>query len=92
MEQVEAFKSICTEMIELYTAKNHDYGNSFGKTFEQLGVVSAVTRIYDKFNRLVTLTKNSNKVADESIEDTLIDLASYSIMTLMEIRKEKRND
>ena len=46
----------------------------------------------DKFNRLDTLyNKNNNKV-NESIEDTLLDLANYAVMTLVELRDKKSED
>ena len=82
---------ICKELNDIYTAKNHDYGDSFADTFKTLGPVSAVTRITDKCNRLqslVTKPKDNQKV-NESIEDTLMDLANYAIMTLMELKLNK---
>lgn len=85
-----SFSTVTRELNELYERKNHDYGNSFGDTFVKLGIVSAVTRIYDKVNRIISLaTKKERKVSDERIEDTLMDLANYSIMTLVELRKQK---
>ena len=73
----------------MYSRKNHDYGDSFGETFKKLGLISAVTRISDKVNRLVSLSTKDAKV-DESLEDTLLDLASYSVMTLIELRSDER--
>ena len=44
----------------------------------------------DKMNRIVSLvTKDQQKVNDESIRDTLIDIANYAVMTIMEIDKKK---
>lgn len=87
------YERIVLELIKLYMSKNSDYGNSFGKTFEQFGLISAVTRIADKYNRLESLVqKNSDEINHESVEDTLKDLASYSIMTLIELEKEKKNE
>ncbi len=76
---------ICKELNQIYKDKNHDYGDSFGETYKKLGIISAVTRITDKVNRLQTLCKNESKVKDETILDTLYDLANYSIMTIIEI-------
>lgn len=43
-------------------------------------------RLGDKFNRFKTLSRNGDqKVNDESIRDTLIDLANYAIMTVLEM-------
>lgn len=87
--KTETFEDITREMVEMYSRKNHDYGDSFGETFKKLGLISAVTRISDKVNRLVSLSTKDAKV-DESLEDTLLDLASYSVMTLIELRSDER--
>lgn len=87
--KTQIFNIITTKMDDLYAAKNADYGDSFGQTFEKLGLISAVTRISDKYNRLVSLvTKPSDKIKikDEKIEDTLMDMACYCVMTLVELQ------
>ena len=84
------FKEITDEMNALYERKNHDYGNSFSETYRKLGIVSAATRMLDKMNRIVSLvTKDKQEVNDESLRDTLIDLANYAVMTIMELDGEK---
>ena len=89
-KKVKEFLSICREMADLYDAKNWDYGDSFGKSFEEWGMTMPCIRLKDKLNRLCSLTKNSSqRVQDESIEDTLKGLATYSVMTLIELRREK---
>ena len=91
MDKIKAHKTICDGLNKIYTEKNHDYGDSFGQTFDKLGIISAVTRITDKYNRLVSLCTKSEeerKVKDESIEDTLLDMANYCIMTVIELRKD----
>lgn len=79
---------ICKELNSLYTRKNHDYGDSFGKSFKEYGMTMVCIRLEDKLNRLKSLTKKDGKVKDESIEDTLMDLANYSIMTLIELNNK----
>lgn len=87
---VEQFKQIAKEISELYEKKNKAYGNSFGDTYRKLGIISAVTRISDKYNRLCNLAVNTDiDNLNESIEDTLKDLAAYAIMTLVELKSEK---
>lgn len=89
MKNVKKFKQIAEELGNLYEAKNKCYNNSFGETYQKLGIVSAVTRISDKYNRLCTLATNPDvDNLGESLEDTLKDMAAYSIMTLMEMRGE----
>lgn len=87
MNKIETHKRICVDLNEIYKHKNHDYGDSFGETYKKLGIISAVTRIIDKVNRLQSLCTKEQKVKDESIEDTLKDLANYSIMTLIELKE-----
>ena len=89
INKTQIFNTITAKMDDLYAAKNADYGDSFGQTFEKLGLISAVTRISDKYNRLVSLaTKPSDeiKIKDEKIEDTLMDMACYCVMTLVELQ------
>lgn len=84
--KVQFHKEICTEINELYAKKNHDYGDSFHQTFVEEGMAMARIRLGDKFNRFKTLSRgNEQKVNDESIRDTLIDLANYAIMTVLEM-------
>lgn len=76
------FQQLTNQMNETYEKKNHDYGNSFDISLDKYGLIAALTRISDKFNRLETLIlKNDAKVKDEKLEDTLLDLASYCVMT-----------
>ena len=49
-------------------------------------------RLGDKFNRFKTLSRGGEqKVNDESIRDTLIDLANYAIMTVVEMEAAKHD-
>ncbi|RXM68374.1 DUF1599 domain-containing protein [Clostridium tetani] len=88
MNKLQEHAGICEQLYNIYKNKNHDYGDSFGETYSKLGIISAVTRITDKVNRLQSLCTKEQKVKDESIKDTLKDLANYSIMTLIEIEME----
>ena len=90
--KVDDFEEITKEMLELYKKKNHDYGDSFGETYRDLGIISAVTRIVDKVNRLKSLTTKEQKVNDESIRDTLIDMCAYGIMTIIELEREDEQE
>lgn len=88
MNKIEIHKKICDSLNDLYKAKNEDYGDSFGKSYKEYGLTMSCIRLEDKLNRLKSLNKNGNaQVKDESIQDTLMDLANYSIMTLIELTK-----
>lgn len=90
MTKVDNFRKVADALCHLYEAKNKAYGDSFGSTFQKLGIISSVTRISDKYNRLCNLATNPDiDNLGESIEDTLKDLASYAIMTLIELDNKK---
>lgn len=77
---------LCRELRELYHRKNLDYGDSFHLSFLEEGLAMPRIRLGDKYLRFKTLTSGEKqRVSDESIRDTLIDLANYSIMTIMEL-------
>ena len=77
---------LCRELQELYHRKNLDYGDSFHLSFLEDGLAMPRIRLGDKYLRFKTLTSGEKqRVSDESIRDTLIDLANYSIMTIMEL-------
>ena len=93
MDHIEAHKKICDGIHSTYIHKNKAYGNSFHDTYKKLGIISAVTRITDKYNRLVNLAVHPEiDQGDESIKDTLLDLANYCIMTYMEIDAGDSNE
>lgn len=93
MNKVEAHANLCDFIHNLYARKNHDYGDSFSRTYESLGIISAATRITDKYNRFIEMAKGTKQlVNDETIRDTLIDMANYCLMTVMELDREAANE
>ena len=85
--KLERHREICEEIHDLYEKKNHDYGDSFEKGFREYGLIMPVIRLEDKFNRFKRLVDMEGLVKNESVEDTLIDLANYAIMTVLEMRE-----
>ena len=77
------FKSITEEMLQTYIRKNHDYGDSFNKSLDKFGLIASVVRMNDKMERVESLMNKEALVKDESIKDTLLDMANYAIMTVM---------
>ena len=89
-ESVGKFTEITSNMAKTYAAKNHDYGNSFDKSLDKFGIVASIVRMGDKMNRIESLTNKEAKVNDESVKDTLLDLANYAIMTVMWLDKTRK--
>lgn len=87
-ENILSFRAIQDKLVNIYAKKNHDYGDSFNEGCNELGVGYAFSRIFDKTKRFQTLAKgimNKNlsiEVQDETVEDTIMDLANYCVMYL----------
>lgn len=83
-------KEIADEIVALQSRKNADYGNAFGISMQEFGLTAPAIRLTDKLNRFKSLIKKEAEVKSESIEDTLIDLAAYAMMTVAEMRNGKK--
>lgn len=78
-------------MAETFVVKNEKYGNSFEISLDKYGLIAALTRISDKFNRVENLILNDDKgTEDESILDTLLDMANYCVMTAVYIENKEK--
>lgn len=72
-----------------YIRKNSDYGDSFSESMDEYGLTSALIRMGDKMSRLKSLSKQETmQVRDESLQDTLLDLANYAIMTAIWLKEQ----
>lgn len=94
MDKAQKHMEICKKLNEIYIKKNHDYGDSFSESYGKYGAVMPIIRLEDKLNRFRNLVMNGNvEVKTESMEDTLLDLANYAIMTVIEIEnREGKNE
>ena len=79
-------KKLCDLMHETYIKKNSDYGNSFSDLYDEYGSIISEIHIREKFDRFKQLRTNESQVG-ESIEDTLMDMANYCLLTLLEMKK-----
>ncbi len=86
--EVVALRDQQNKMLNLMAKKNADYGNAFNKGCDKLGYKYGLARMYDKANRLIHLIEddfqgyNNPNVKDESMFDTIQDLANYCNMLL----------
>lgn len=94
------FKTITEEMYKITLAKNSDYTGDSSQPFKNFTMVETMgaatteqgffTRMTDKIMRIAGFLKNGTlKVADEKIEDTLMDLANYCILFICYLRSKK---
>lgn len=92
MTKYDKLKDLTNQLLKLYMDKNADYGDSFSKSYKEFGIIAPVVRMNDKMERVKQLSKSGDrKVKDESLKDSLIDLANYALMTVIEIDSESIN-
>lgn len=93
LDYVKEHKNICDELNQLVEKKNKGYGNSIHDTYVEEGMASFRVRLTDKLNRFKNLTKNGNfrhdELYNESVRDTLMDLANYAILTIVELDNDE---
>ena len=87
-QEIEKFAQITDNMKEIYACKHHDYGQSTKDTYRKYGLVSMIVRMRDKLNRIETMyelmQRDEAPLVNESLYDTLGDLANYAIITIIE--------
>ena len=85
MDKEQLHQELLNDLHNLYITKNHDYGDSVHDTYEKYGLVSFLVRLEDKLNRVRTISQKEQLVSDEKIKDTLLDLANYAILAVIEL-------
>lgn len=97
-QYLEAFENEISEMLNITTRKNRDYANEDDalqnfQLCEEIGVTSAergiLVRMTDKLQRISNLLDHDPHVVNERIEDSLLDLANYSIILLIYLKNKK---
>jgi hypothetical protein len=92
-EYLLRFKEITEEMLTLTTNKNHDYASEEEalRNFKEFGAVGVLIRISDKLARLKTgMWEKRSFVINESIQDTIMDLAVYSVILKILVENEDK--
>jgi hypothetical protein len=80
------FARITGEMLELYSNKNELYGDSFNQLMHELGLIAGVVPLDNKLRRVKSIVKGA-QIKYESLEDSLMDLANYSILMLIHLKE-----
>ena len=85
-EYLENFGKITGEMLALTTKKSNDYASDEDpfRNFRTFGELGILVRMSDKFARLKTALydRKDMAVSSETIEDTILDLATYAVLLL----------
>ena len=96
----QKYMDVINKLKETFLKKNHDYGSSVKKNYDKFeaygkneGLKYVFGRIAEKHDRLENLIygAHTNQVTDESVEDTLLDMANYAILAAVSIQEHKTN-
>lgn len=85
MTREEQHELITQELHSMYRDKNKKYGDAFGETIRKYGKIAGLTRLHDKFSRIESFILNGYEDSEESLIDSLNDIANYAIMLRLEI-------
>ena len=96
-EQKQLFQKISFTMEEILTNKGNDYANAdrlsnFKLAAELCGIspeINCLSLISTKVARLGVLL-NNDSIFNESVEDSIIDLANYSVLLYMIIKENEK--
>ena len=91
----ETHSEVLDRLHEIYVRKNALYGDSTTDTYRKFGVLSYAVRLNDKLRRfqsLVTSPSDEYRTDRESMIDTLLDMANYAILAVMDIEGERVDD
>ena len=83
----EKHQLITQELHAMYKDKNMKYGDAFGETIRKYGKIAGLTRLHDKFSRIEAFILNGYEDSEESLIDSLNDIANYAIMLRMEVEE-----
>ena len=89
-KKIQIHADLCAILHNLYVHKNNDYGDSFAKVRTEYPNAIAI-RLMDKLERVKQLLKPNHKtsIVNESLDDTLLDLANYCLLELTERKYER---
>lgn len=86
-------RKVLDDMGDIFAVKNKKYGDSFEISLDKYGMIAALVRISDKFNRIENLILMNNEgTDDESVIDTLVDMAVYCAMTVVYMKMSEKDD
>ena len=91
MDMEMKINEACNDLARILKEKNKKYGDSFFKTADEYGNAVLLLRVQDKLNRLkrLLILKDNFSGLEESVEDTLLDLAGYAVLSKIYLENKK---
>lgn len=91
MNDQEYIEKIAKEVTDTVAKKNTDYDHAFDKAFNRIGPMYAAGKIYEKTERIITLSGQEACVEDEGLDDALRDNIGYCLLYLNARRKRQNS-
>jgi len=89
-DYLREFTKLTDSMVALTKRKNADYAGDSDpfRNFREFGTMGFLVRMSDKWSRIKNLVGSDKapQVKDETVEDTLLDLATYSLLLICWLR------
>lgn len=85
----ENIEIICQTVAETIQAKNADYGGAYAEAVEKFGNQYALSKIFEKYYRILTLTINKNQVKSETLRDALLDCMGYCALYIDQLDHQR---
>lgn len=76
----EAFEMVAKEMEAIFVQKHKDYGKGNILDTGELGIAF---RQSDKLNRLKNILQSTSNPANESVDDSWMDMGVYAVIAMM---------
>ena len=99
MQGSERFHNLLAKIGELHDRKQEDYGSDSDpfanvRASQEFGIkpwIGAILRGNDKMSRIKTFVQKSS-LKNESLEDSLMDLAVYALIALVLLEEQRLSD
>jgi hypothetical protein len=76
----QAYQQVMGEMLQMFLKKHKDYGKGNILSVKELGIA---LRISEKIERIKHLMMQGNTPANESVEETWIDIGVYATIAIL---------
>lgn len=90
-EEFLKFMEMFSNIAHVLVKKNHDYNHAFDKAYNRMGRMYAASKVYEKTERIITLTKTDAQVEEEGLADALMDNIGYCALYLNRISEKNKN-
>lgn len=90
----EAFEQVNTELLEMFLKKHADYGKGNILANKELGIAMRISEKVERLKHLLMKSEmttgddNDSEPENESIEETWVDIAVYSVIGVLYRRKQ----